>query len=402
MSGNAWEWCWDWYDTPYSGGTDPRGAALGALRVIRGGSWYDAASRCCSAFRNPYGSPGGEYGGVGFRPARHQFAIVPTVPIVATGTGPGAFSCTLTGLAPETTYYFRAYATSSIVTSYGAESSFTTAPAVPVGFALIPAGPFQMGDAFGMSEGDGPVRTVNVSAFYMGKTEVTQAEWDEVRVWGLSRGYTDLADRSEAANLPVHGLTWWDVIKWCNARSEKDGLVPVYTLNGAVMRTGTAEPTVNWTAKGFRLPTEAEWEKAARGGFSGKRFPWGDTVTHSQANYKSENKKIYDVSPTQGFHPAYYFHGPRPAPAGSFAANGYGLHDMAGNVWEWCWDWYGVYASGEQSNPTGADSGSARVIRSGSASFGPIFCRVSNRMITFQGLEDNGGVGFRVARSSVP
>jgi formylglycine-generating enzyme required for sulfatase activity len=324
----------------------------------------------------------------------------------ATGAGAGAdagaFSSSLTGLAPETIYYARAYATSTVGTGYGADVTFKTAPAAPVGFALIPAGAFQMGDALdGLA--DAPVRTVNVSAFYMGKTEVTKAEWDEVRAWGLSGGYTDLAVGSgKASSHPVQSVTWWDVIKWCNARSEKDGLEPVYTVNGAVLRTGTIVTTVNWGAKGYRLPTEAEWEKAARGGLDGKRFPWGDTISHSQANYYSNSALAYDTSPTRGNHPTYAVGSePYTSPAGSFSANGYGLHDMAGNVFEWCWDWYGAYASGVQSDPKGATFGNRRMNLGGSWFRNNYDCRTAYRNHNYP-YEQGSNIGFRVSRSSLP
>jgi formylglycine-generating enzyme required for sulfatase activity len=492
MHGNVWEWCWDdfaaYTATPKS---DPRTTVSDLQpRVVRGGSWGASSSLCRSASRG-YQYADYSINDQGFRtllPVATQagvktaqaaevtattallggtvtpsstdtisafgvvFATTPN-PSLATGTllsattPSGGFSVVASGLLQGTPYFARAYATTSSGTDYGAEIRFQTAPATtPVGFALIPGGVFQMGDALdGMS--DAPVRTVNLSAFYMGKTEVTKAEWDEVRAWGEARGYTDLAvGGGRASNHPVHSMKWWDLIKWCNARSEKDGLTPVYAVNGAVMRTGTAEPTANWTADGCRLPTEAEWEKAARGGLKGKRFPWGDTITHSQANYWSDERLTYDISPTRGYHPAVDVGNfPYTSPVGSFAANGYGLHDMAGNVWEWCWDWYGTYASGAQIDPKGVSDGSFHVIRGGgfgwdmpvlgfshiinewvdgrfrsrmvTASSGSNHstdvCRTALRNIHYIHMDpdfpggqvpnDHGGrVGFRVARSSVP
>jgi formylglycine-generating enzyme len=351
MAGNVWEWCWDWYgeSTYVSGASDPRGADSGTRRVFRGSSWDYYAHGCRAAGRFN-GSPASAGNGFGFRLARNS---------------------------------------------------------VPEEFSRIPAGAFTMGRTSGDTDPDAPPVTVTVSAFFMGKYEVTKALWDEVRTWGATNGYTDLrVGDGKASDHPVQTISWFDMVKWCNARSQKDGLTPVYTVSGAVMKTGTTAPTANWTAKGYRLPTEAEWEKAARGGVSGKRFPSGsDTISHSQANYYAASGLSYDLSgEVNGYHPTYRTGWePYTSPVGSFAANWYGLHDMAGNVWEWCWDWYGgsTYVSGA-SDPRGAASGSKRVVRGGGWSWYATVCRVAYRDNGTPADPGNFVIGFRLARSSGP
>jgi formylglycine-generating enzyme len=279
--------------------------------------------------------------------------------------------------------------------------------AIPSDFAIIPAGSFQMGDTFGEGEPrELPVHQVSVGTFFLAKHEVSKALWDGVRAWGTSNGYPDLPlGTAKAANHPVESINWYDMVKWCNARSEREGMTPCYTVSGTVYRTGGHAPECNWSANGYRLPTEAEWEKAARGGLSGKRFPWGDTISHSQANYHSSSAYGYDISPTRNFHPIYNDGtAPYTAPVGSFAANAYGLHDMAGNLWESCWDRWSAsyYASSPTSDPRGPSTGTDRIIKGGGAwDFPPIGCRVAFRN---NGNPNNSfyGVGFRLARSRVP
>jgi formylglycine-generating enzyme required for sulfatase activity len=145
--------------------------------------------------------------------------------------------------------------------------------AAPSGMALIPAGSFTMGNCMSSSEGysdELPLHTVYVSAFYMDKYLVTKS------LWAMAHGYTfDNAGSGKASTHPVHTIDWYDCVKWCNARSEKEGRVPAYYTDAGLSvryRTGQVAPYVKWST-GYRLPTEAEWEKAARGGLSGQRFP---------------------------------------------------------------------------------------------------------------------------------
>jgi len=280
----------------------------------------------------------------------------------------------------------------------------SNSPPAPDGFALIPTGSFEMGDSLDGDTNALPVHTVYVSAFYMAKYLVTKADWDVVQTWGLTHNYTDLSTgEGKAVNHPVQTITWYDIVKWCNARSEKEGLTPCYTLSGMVYRTTNNSAVVcDWSANGYRLPTEAEWEKAARGGLNGKRFPWGDTITHSKANYYSISTSSYDVSPTRGWHPTWGTGSfPYTSPVGSFAANGYGLYDMAGNLWEWCWDRDGSYTDGAQIDPRGVASGSYRVLRGGSWNH-----YASQTRCAFRNGDSPINAymifGFRVARSSIP
>jgi formylglycine-generating enzyme required for sulfatase activity len=280
----------------------------------------------------------------------------------------------------------------------------------PPGMALIPAGSFQMGDAFNdspVSWGERPVHTVYVSAFYMDRHEVTKALWDEVLTWAGANGYSfDHLGVGKAANHPVHQINWYDAVKWCNARSEKEGRVHAYYTDAShstVYRKGRVDVQndwVNWNA-GYRLPTEAEWEKAARGGVEGRRFPWGDSdeITHDRANYWSTTSAAYDTSPTRGGHPSYATGGhPYTSPVGSFAANDYGLYDMVGNVWEWSWDWHSgtYYSSSSESDPLGPATGTfLRVIRGGGWSYGAWTCRAATRLHEWP--QSWGHVGFRCA-----
>ena len=281
--------------------------------------------------------------------------------------------------------------------------------AAPTGMVEIPAGAYVMGATTNVGhEGDiweTPQHTVNVSAFYVDIQEVTLQLWNQVKAHADTHGY-GFANPGDGKGQthPVHSVNWYDAVKWCNARSEMEGLTPVYygdVAFAAVYRTNELAPVAKWEADGYRLPTEAEWEKAARGGVPDHRFPWSDTdfITHAKANYYAGTGWPGDVNPTEGYHPTYMVD-PRPytSPAGSFPANDYGLYDMAGNVYEWCWDWSyrDYYSISPTNNPRGYVTGSQRMARGGS--WGHYSPRVAYRLGGTNPQNADNRRGFRTVR----
>ena len=231
----------------------------------------------------------------------------------------------------------------------------------------INGGTFMMGSAAseaGRDSDEGPRRQVTISPFLMGRHEVTQKEYQEVMGVNPSHFSGD--------TLPVEMVSWFDAIEYCNRLSQREGLTPAYTISGS----GDSR-TVRWnqSANGYRLPTEAEWEYAARAGTT-TPFNTGENITIQQANFNNSRG--------------------RTAPVGSYAANAWGLHDMHGNVWEWVWDWFGTYPSNAQIDPMGASSGSDRVSRGGSwGAAGNV--RSANRSCYTPSRRCNN-LGFRVVR----
>jgi formylglycine-generating enzyme required for sulfatase activity len=256
----------------------------------------------------------------------------------------------------------------------------------PANMVRINGGTFTMGspaneperkdDAVISFSYEGPQHQVTVSGFYMGKYEVTQKEYQEVMGTNPSEFKGD--------NLPVERVSWYDAIEYCNKRSQKEGLTPAYTRNGDNI-------TWNRGANGYRLPTEAEWEYACRAGTT-TPFSTGNNITTSQANYNGNHP--YNNNAKGEYRK-------KTTPVDSFAPNAWGLYDMHGNVWEWCWDWNGYYESGSQTNPVGAvtSSSSYRVTRGGSWAFYGRFLRSAYRGSCDPSFRPDD-VGFRLARNA--
>jgi formylglycine-generating enzyme required for sulfatase activity len=278
----------------------------------------------------------------------------------------------------------------------------------PAGMALIPAGSYTMGNSIGDSDiTDANTNGAYVSAFYMDRNSVSLGLWQTVHTWATGHGYSfDDVGMGKASNNPVQTVNWFDCVKWCNARSEMASLTPCYYTTAGlsnVYRTGDINLSnnwVKWTAKGYRLPTEAEWEKAARGGLSGQRFPWGNIISESRANYLGSSSFTYDLGPT-GYNPLGTNGGmPYSCPVGSFAPNGYGLYDMAGNIYDWCWDWYATpYAGG--TDPLGPAAGANRTFRGGCWSLPASYDRTAARR-DYGPTTTGDGLGFRCVQPPGP
>jgi len=302
---------------------------------------------------------------------------------------------------------------------------------IPEDMVLVPEGEYLMGSHREEPEDkELPVHLVKLDLFAMGKYEITNGQYCDYLNWAYSEGQLEISNgvvysvddssnsfkycntsaissesqigysedmfsvRSKTgrdmSNDPMLLVSWYGAVAYCNWRSQQEGLEECYNL---------ATWTCDFSKHGYRLPTEAEWEYAARGGHHDPyyRFPWGDTISHSQANYYSSQSQ-YDISPTRGHHPVWKANTVYPftSPVGSFASNDYGLYDMIGNVWEWCNDWYSghYYNISPDANPTGPTYGDQRVRRGSSWHY---LAHVDSRMSEPPNyLDSNRNIGFRI------
>lgn len=281
-------------------------------------------------------------------------------------------------------------------------------PKTPDGMVFIQGGGFDRGDTFGEGSSDElPVHKVTVPSFYMGRYEITNRDflaflnakgnqttggtaWVEIessysKIKGSGRNFYI---ESGYEDHPVVEVSWYGVVEYCNWRSQQDGLQSVYGISGTNV-------SCDWRANGYRLPTEAEWEYAAREGGRNVRFGNGKNIADA-------NEMNFDAR--ESYKKAYSRVGKYRAnttAVGSFSPNGLGLYDMSGNVWEWCWDWYdGDYYKNSSGlrHPKGAESGSLRVIRGGSWSSSPAVVRAAFRRGRSPGSRSNG-IGFRLTRA---
>jgi len=252
---------------------------------------------------------------------------------------------------------------------------------------LVKGGTFDMGGTSEQQDcldDEKPVTRMTVDDFYMGKYEVT---FDEYDAFCAATGREKPSGNGwRRGQRPVINVSWNDAVAYCNWRSEQAGLSKVYTISGDKV-------TADWSAHGYRLPNEAEWEYAARGGGQAVLFGNGKNVADpKEINFLSHHSLIKPYSIAGNYRKEI-------VPVGSLnSPNALGLHDMSGNVREWCWDWKAAYPGGSQNNYCGPASGSVRLLRGGSWGSGPQDVRVAYRGGDAPYYR-SGHIGFRLART---
>jgi formylglycine-generating enzyme required for sulfatase activity len=241
----------------------------------------------------------------------------------------------------------------------------------------IPGGAFWMGskeDEHGRGPDEGPRHQVSVSKFRLCRTEVTQGQWQAVMGQNPSQ-----CEHGCGSDLPVQNVSWFDAIEYLDRLSEREGLTRCYADRGA-------DGAIQWNRQctGYRLPTEAEWEYAARAG------------TDTAYSAGSEPRVMAEH--------AWFEHnaGARMHPVASKPANPWGLHDMHGNVYEWVWDWHGPYSDAQERDPVGPAEGRLRVMRGGSFVSWSKDIRSANRFGVVPTARGGRGLGLRCARSHAP
>lgn len=212
-----------------------------------------------------------------------------------------------------------------------------------------------------------PAITVKVNSFYIDDFVLTQEDWSGVMDYNPSH--------FQNGALPVERVGWYDAVVFCNRKSQKDGLQPCYSINGERVEC-------DFTANGYRLPTEAEWEFAAMGGVKSKGYRYAGSDMLDEIAWYSENA------------------GKTTHPRGQKAANELGLYDMCGNVFEWCWDWFDKFDRDYMDNPTGPAVGKMKVVRGNNWVNGKSTSDMSRRVHRGPYCKTHHQ-GFRIARTAL-
>ena len=385
MHGNVAEWCWDWYgDYPTSFVLDPTGPVTGTERVWRGGSW--SASECRSAARDK-----GEYymgrSDVGFRLVKTNDPSAPPPTITPTPMP------TLTPTPTPTSEPF-------------APGSLHAVDYIVGNMRFVPQGAFEQGSNNWdpCNGGDEESFTHTLSSIAVMETEVTRRMWAELKdVASQMPDDPSTVEFSPDMDCPVQRVTWRETVLFANILSLKSGLTPCYYGDSSYTQIITyqnyeTKPIYcDFEADGYRLPTEGEWEYFCRAGTT-------TPFSCNEMNYYGSNCEVCDP----GTHPilehfcVYCKSLPEPTSlVGSLGSNPWNLKDVHGNVWEYCWDWYGDYPTGNQTNYTGPTTGTTKVRRGGGFTRKAKDCRSAARG-KFNPESRVYDLGFRLVRKIMP
>ena len=406
MSGNVWEWVWDiWGSYPNGNQTDPHGATTGRYHVWRGGGWLENANGCTVSHRGSnhttYGnrdvgfrvcrvSPSWQVSAPSFTPPAGSYTSAQSVRIL-TATADASIRYTLDGSEPSESHGLLyttpiAVSNSTIIKAIAYKDNYLNSEVVTAEYtiAAIPPGAFAFVEGGTFHKG---ISNVTISSFYIDKYELTQAEYEAVMGSIPANGY------GVGASYPVYYVSWFKAIEYCNRRSMLEQRTPCYSYSNYGTNpvnwpsgwnsdyNNHTNVSCNWTADGYRLPTEMEWMFAAKGG----------NLTHNYA-YSGSN----DINTVAWY---YYNSGNTTHPVGTKAPNELGIFDMSGNVSEYVWDIWGSDPSGSQTDPHGATSGSNRVVRGGSWFKHADGCTVYHRGF-MPAIGTYIELGFRVCRVS--
>ncbi len=377
MYGNVAEWCWDKFSDDYSNLDgdpliDPRGGSSAFEAVLRGGAYFSDAKDCYSAKRLSLSSCEKDCDHNGFRVVKENWRSS----ILPRKKSPKKHQTKQTS--------------SNVSPSATKKLALELGNGIEMQFVKIEPGKFIMGYENG-SPDTNKVREVTISSsFLCGKYEISQSQFEEIM------GYNPSFYKSaEAKNFPVESVSWYEAVSFCNKLSLKAGLVPCYTnQNNDYEISQNDYVECDWNASGYRLPTEAEWEYCCRAGTTSKHF-WGDS---------DENAEIdkYACSRSNSGYKLFKKGSGKPNQVGTLAPNPWGLHDICGNVWEWCWDWYGhnYYSVGPDKDPRGPKGGNNRIVRGGGFESGYHGFRSYYRYKqSFENYKDSC-TGFRVVTKS--
>ncbi|MFP4363252.1 MAG: formylglycine-generating enzyme family protein [Spirochaetia bacterium] len=252
-----------------------------------------------------------------------------------------------------------------------------------VDMVFVEGGSFMMGSPPSDYQrwGNETPHEVELTSFYISPLEVTQELYQDI----MGENPSEFQAGEEASQRPVENISWYDAVAFCNGLSEREGFVPAYYSDPEFQNIYTGGEEVYWNraANGYRLPTEAEWEYAARGGALSEGYLYSGSETLDEIAWYQENS------------------GDTTHAVGTRQANELGLYDMTGNVWEKCWDWAGLYDTEDTLDPVGAQQGRYRVFRGGSFESEDRRLRVANRGANFPDTVSEG-IGLRVAANIEP